>query len=194
MAWCTGVPKADKKQTLTLLRTPAKGKTGGIITSHDVIGTDTHYWGGRTVKCEDDTCEACAAGIGKRWHGYVGVYNPSLHKHFIFEFTQGAGEPFARHIELTKTLRGCAFKAERNGRRPNSPVLITTWPANLDGVALPDPPDIVAIMSMIWGVPATSLKATGRKEYAKKLVLDGELMDKVNGPTKDREARRRQTA
>jgi hypothetical protein len=189
MEWSNEVPKLEKSHSLSIIRTPAKGAISGIVTSEQVIGTWTHYWGGRTVPCEGDNCEACSQAIGKRWHGYVGIYNPKAKKHVIFEFTANAAEPFARFVELSKCLRGCGMKAERNGRRNNSPVSITTWPADLTGIALPSAPDVKKILCTIWGLPSSAAECNGAHAYAELLSVDSILKDRIDGPAKDSRAR-----
>jgi len=187
-AWTVSIPATDTRNSLTLVRTPAKGKTLAIVTSSKIIGCFTHYWGGHTMPCENEQCPACLEGIGNRWHGYIGIYDLRSRKHLILEFTAKASVPLQTYIEMTGKLRGCELQCERRGFRANSPVIMSCRPANLEGIALPEEPNIQRIMAIVWGLPGSAVKSDGAYNYAPLLKVDGEVMDQVNGPTKSRKA------
>jgi len=182
MDWHDSIPPVEKGNSLDLWRTPPKGKAGGIVTSTSIVGCFTHYFGGRTIPCEGATCKACGEGIGNRWHGYVGVYCMRSRKHGIFEFTAKASLPFQAYIELTGRLRGCEMVSERKGYRGNSPVIITCSPANLEGIDLPEPPNLKKILSNIWGLPSSAVKRGGSHNFAECIEIDPIAMAKVRGP------------
>jgi len=95
-----------------------------VITSPDLLGCNTHFFGGHTVPCETPECEACLKGIPWRWHGYLAAIQAQTHAHFIFEFTAQAGDTFREYFQLHGTLRGCIFQAERMHHRPNGRVIL----------------------------------------------------------------------
>ncbi len=146
-------PDDNRERALPLKRTPAMGRLEGLITSHDLIGTNTHFYGGHTVPCESPDCEACQKGIPWRWHGYVSALQNHSHLHFIFEFTAQAADTFREYFKHHNTLRGCMFHAERMHHRPNGRVILQTKPADLSKVVIPTQPDLEACMRIIWHCP-----------------------------------------
>ena len=45
-----------------IVRVGPKGLSGVVILSYDVVGTNLHYYAGRSTPCVDDACPACANG------------------------------------------------------------------------------------------------------------------------------------
>src|SRR3972149_10012489 len=84
MNWQDEIPKIDRSKSLDLERTPPKGRLIGIVTSETWNGCFTHYFAGRTNPCEKNECELCKKGVGKRWHGYLGVWQPKQRRHLLF--------------------------------------------------------------------------------------------------------------
>lgn len=181
--WSDEIPADAKKHTLEIIRTPMRKPLQAIVTSEAWIGVFTHFANRRTSPCEGNTCQLCQQGIGNRWHGYVGAYNPKLRQHFLFEFTAGPAEEFKHYIDVQGALRGCLFAAERRGLRANDPVIMRCQPANLDGVQLPDPPNIRRILSIIWALPQTALTKERGFAYAERIGVDTEFLASINGPS-----------
>ncbi len=154
-------PAPDTVRALPLKRTPAGGRLRAMITSNDLVGTNTHFFGGHTVPCEAPECEACKKGVPWRWHGYVSAVQSGSHLHFIFEFTAQAGDIFRNYFDLHQTLRGCIFDAERMHHRPNGRVILTLKQADLAELNIPEPPDLESCLRIIWHCPKTpAIKAT----------------------------------
>jgi len=151
--WTTTIPDDPRGQGLPLLRTPAARSIKAIVTSHGLIGTDTHFWGGHTVPCEAPTCEACEAGIAYRWHAYLSAFNPDDQLHFIFECTANAAQAFADYHDEHKSLRACLFEAYRWKHARNGRVIVKCTPSGIHSAALPQPPDLYRVMSIIWRLP-----------------------------------------
>ena len=160
--WTKLPPERGEGPALPIRRTPPQGSLIGVITSDEMIGTDTHFYGGHTVPCERPDCEACLKGVPFRWHGYVAAIDLKNHLHFIFEMTAAAAEPFKDYKLAHGSLRGCKFGAERLHRRPNGRVIIRTTPADLANVRLPKPPDLINCMSIIWQIPSPDVQLAGR--------------------------------
>jgi hypothetical protein len=152
--WLSTLPTVAKGQGYDLKRTPATQPLDGIITCDDLVVTQTHYWGGRTIPCEGETCKACLAIVPARWHVYVTAMNPKTREHFIFECTLQAGEAFAEHSKAHGTLRGCFFRSSRPKMTPNGKVVIATKAADLTKISLPHAPDLKRALCTIWQVPA----------------------------------------
>ena len=144
---------------MPLLRTPALRPMVAIITSPDMIGCYTHFFGGRTVPHDDQNCLACSRGVPSRWHGYVSARDTKTALHYMFEFTAQAAEAFQTYKQANGTLRGCKFQATRRDKRVNGRVIIQTKTADLTLENLPQPPILAAVMATIWSLPQSTVKA-----------------------------------
>lgn len=162
------LPALSKHHGFELRRTPTNGSLAAIITCDSMIVCDTHYWGGRTIPCEricgpegktldDSPCGACRSKQPWRTHAYVSAYTPKSGEHFIFECTANAAKTFEEHYVAAATLRGCGFAANRPKGGPNSKVVIIEVAVNLGRITLPNAPDVIAALSVIWRLPAVAL-------------------------------------
>ena len=157
-AWSHNLPTSNKHMGFDLRRTPPDRPLTAIVTSEDLIGCYTHYWGGRTVPCEQPDCPACNTSVPFRFHAYVAAFDPKSHEHFIFECTANAAKSFENYRAAHSTLRGCYFQACRTKRGKNAKVDIATKPADLTNFTLPQEPDLIKALSVIWRLPAASLQ------------------------------------
>ena len=132
---------------------------GVIITSPDLVGCFTHFHKGRTIPCEQEACEACKAGIPFRWHAYQSAFVKETALHCLFECTAQAAEHFTDYRAAHGQIRGCQFEARRYNSKPNGRILIRCRPADLTGLYLPDPPDLVKCLGILWGFPADDVVA-----------------------------------
>lgn len=172
-------PSDPRGRSLDLLRCPAGKPLSAIVTSNDLIGCKTHYYGGKTVPCENEDCEACRDGVPWRWHSYLAAYSHGNNTHFILESTARATETFVQYRDAHGTLRGCLFKAERPRGRKNSQVYIQTRQADLAKYPIPDPPDLLQLLGMIWNLPNDCLeKARRMKEVETIAAIDADLKAK----------------
>jgi len=182
--WTTAIPEDPKGPALPIRRTPAFKKMLAIITSEDLIGTNTHYFKGRTRPCEGPGCEAHLAGIPFRWHAYVAAEDIDTALHFIFETTAMGAEPFIQYREHHNTLRGCLFQAQRWKQRPNGRILIRCKPADLKDKRLPPAPDMIKCLSILWDLPSTDLDAGGRnpEKRTQEIVLPNQTKEEPCDP------------
>ncbi len=158
----SSTPPVDPRgQSLELKRCPPGAVLTGIITSPQIVGCPTHFFGGRTVPHEQGQCEPCTAGIGWLWHGYVAIYNTQQKAHFLFEMTARCVEPLTEYRAANGTLRGCSILAQRPSGKPNGRVYLKTKSVDLAGNYLPDAPDLTQVLAMIWGLPAPNLHIEG---------------------------------
>jgi len=157
---------------LPLIRTPAGKPLTAFITSDDLIGCDTHFWGGHTVPCDKPDCEACEAGSTYRWHAYLAAYNPDDQLHFIFECTAQAAAKFQEYRKEHVTLRGCHFQAYRWHGRRNGRVIIKFSPASLVPAALPNAPDLAKVMAVVWRLPLPNVFVAGVERGAARIHAD----------------------
>jgi hypothetical protein len=155
----TTLPSKAKHMGFDLLRTPADKPLQAVITVEQMIVTETHYWGGRTVPHEPENCPACAQIVPKRVHCYVSAMDIKTHDHFIFECTAHAGVAFEDYHKTYGSLRGCHFFASRPKGAKNSKVVVQTRPADLTKLTLPDPPNLIKALCTIWRVPCSASDA-----------------------------------
>ncbi len=146
------IPANPNGPALPVRRTPTSSALQAIVTSENLIGCHTHYYGGRTVPCEGPNCPAHQEGLPFRWHAYLSAIETKTNLHFLFECTAQAAEAFIQYRDAYHTLRGCYFQAKRWKPRPNSRVIIQTKPCKLDEVILPSPPDLIKVLAILWGI------------------------------------------
>lgn len=145
-------PTDDHRHALPIRRTPTNGRLEAVITSEDLIGCDTHYYGGRTIPCERPDCEPCNKGVPFRWHAYVSAMDARTRLHFIFEVTAQAAEILIEYRNAHGTLRGCLFEAQRLHHRPNGRVLLRAKPAAIEQMRLHQPADLIRCLCTIWSL------------------------------------------
>jgi len=172
--WTKSPPADPRGYGLPIIRTPAARPLTAIVTSDQLIGTDTHFWGGHTVPCERPKCEPCDNGIAYRWHGYLAAYNPTDDLHFIFEMTAQASEKFLEHHKANGTLRCCQFTAYRWKQRKNGRVIIRCEQSARPSHALPAAPDLCKIMSIIWRLPMPNVKVDGLDRRMPKVYVNSD--------------------
>ncbi len=178
-------PQSDTDRPLPLKRTPTLGRLRAMITSPNLIGIHTHFFGGHTVPHEEPECKACIKGVPYRWHGWVSAIQAANRLHFIFEFTAQAGEVFQTYFEAHQTLRGCIFDAERMHHRRNGRVILQVKPGDLAQLALPEPPDLEACLRIIWQLPAEPTTEATKKNGQRALHVnnaDHFLADRLGLP------------
>jgi hypothetical protein len=173
-------PEDPRGHALQLVRTPAGRGLVAVVTSDDLIGCPTHFWGGRTTPCEKTDCKPCLAGVPWRWHAWLAAWAPSNHHHFIFEMTARVAKIFVAYRDTYSTLRGCKFRAQRRSMAANSRVHLECQPADLEGLALPEPPQMVKCMSIIWNIREPEIDVEGVLRSVTRVVVDrkgnGELI------------------
>lgn len=155
--WRRDLPTEKKHMGFDLRRTPQASPLHAIVTCEDLLVCDTHFWHGRTQPCERPDCQACNESTPYRTHVYLSAFDPKRHEHFLFECTAHAAKPLDEYRQANKTMRGCIFHACRPKMTRNSKVIIQTATANLANVTLPDPPNLILALSVIWRLPATAL-------------------------------------
>jgi hypothetical protein len=179
--WNSLPPARTTPKPMDLLRTPISGKLAFICLSDDILGCSTHYWGGRTVPCEEPDCRACEAGSPTRWHGYLACFNENTSKRFILEITDTAAEAFLAFRKTYKTLRGGSFIVRRHKPIPNGRVIVAFAPLDLTKTDWPQPPDMIRILCQIWGLPPNAMESNSNFEGQPLAKPNGKVFDKVNG-------------
>lgn len=160
--WTHNPPDDPRGYGLPIIRTPANRTLKAVVTSDQLIGCDTHFWGGHTVPCTRPDCEADKAGIAYRWHGYISAFNPADELHFVFEMTAQAAAKFTTYREEHHTLRCCQFEAWRWGHKKNGRVILKLQHSAIPTHALPEAPDLANVMAIIWRLPIPQVTVTGK--------------------------------
>jgi len=142
---------------LTLVRVPAGPGRKGILTSSNLVGTYTHWWGGRTQPCEDANCSACKEGMPRRWHAYVSAWTASPSFHYLLELTRSSIEPLIEYRDNHGTLRGCYYEAHRATAARNSRLRLSCRPADTNGLLLPREPNLIKVLAIIWSLPTSAI-------------------------------------
>lgn len=151
--WSDRPPTPDNAVPYRLVRVPPAAALVGIVTCTELTGTRTHFLASRTVPCEgEDICRACADGYAWRWHCYASLLLTAGWEHVILELTAAASDPLRNYADIHHEVRGCLLRAIRPSGRINGRIVVTCKPADLQGLRLPEPPDIQRILCHIWGV------------------------------------------
>lgn len=154
-------PEEGNHHSLPLVRTPTNRPIAGIITSPDMVGTQTHFFHGRTIPCDSEECPACSEGLPWRWHAYCSLWSPATHRVVLFEMTAKCVEPLVTYRKAYGTLRGCHLMAKRATTSANSRVILQTKRADLENVSLPDGADLIKALSIIWNITLPSISPDG---------------------------------
>jgi len=93
-------------------------------------------------------------------------------EHFLFEFTPQVGDILKDYRKHHGTLRGCIFTSQRHNSRPNGRVILQTKPGDLAALNLPDPPDLIACMAIIWNIKKGEVKPAGKDKGHPRVTHD----------------------
>lgn len=182
MAWSNKPPKETGPQSRTLWRAEPKKTRGGIILCHETLGVGTHYHQGRTILCEDDSCELCLLYGPARWSGFWSVFHGPSKPLTLFQFTSGCWPTVESYLQKWSDLRGAKFTAERATARHNSRVLLTLDRADGNPGDLPQSFNIEATLRKIWRLPTVDQKPKDKDESSK-ILAERILNQRANGHT-----------
>jgi hypothetical protein len=154
ITWSNAPPRGTQEMAWPMLRIPAAGAKGLIILSNDMLGTNTHYYGGRTTPCDGQNCRACEDNSQKRWHGYLAVWMPKAAKKGILEITEAAGDAVAKAAEKRVSLRALSLAAQRVPTKANGKLVLQLTDSEWSPEGLPPAPDLRRILRRMWGLPA----------------------------------------
>ncbi len=171
------LPDKTERRGYDLRRTPADKPIKGLITCDKLIGCYTHWWGGRTMPCENEGCEACQSNTPSRWHCYLSLFESGTHDHIIFECTAKAALPITEFLQDNPTLRGIMLTAWRPKRRRNARVEIFLKPIDISSVKLPKAPDLIQVMSVIWQLPGAAVASKSAERSMAKITTDQKILN-----------------
>jgi hypothetical protein len=164
-------PDDPNGQPLPLRRTPNKSAIIGIVTARRLLGTFTHFYGGRTVPCTHEDCAACRDGTPYRWHAYISAIDLPKHLHYLFECTAAAADAFVKYAAEHETLRGCVFSAKRSSTRMNARVEIETRLYTGPDRDLPPEADVVTALARLWNIPITQILTPASRQTQRNLEI-----------------------
>ena len=158
MATWTTKPERDPNNTpYRIHRTPATRELRVIIISEDLIGTNLHFWKGRSTPCTGNNCTACQSGHKARWKGYLQALNENSNTVQIVEITDRVYDAFALQKQKHGTLKGLGVRLSRTNGKPNGPLA-----AEFDGIKrspgeLPEEANLPGILERMWELRQTAL-------------------------------------
>jgi len=125
----------------------------GLILSHQVIGTNTHFRG-RTIPCPspDSPCPICAQGAIPRWVGYVAALHRHTGQKVLLEVTPLIATQLAKWRQQHGSLRGTWIHLRRKQPRDTAPleiVSIERW-KEPDDPTIPENCDVQTTLERIW--------------------------------------------
>lgn len=173
-------PDDPRGVSLPLKRCPTVKQVMGIITCDQMLCCPTHYYGGRTIPCTGEDCPAHKDGVPWRWHSYVSAWVPYQKLHILFESTAKASEPFKLYRLAHGTLRGCQYVAKRCTSAANSRVIIETKPADIEQLTLPNEPNVLQALSIIWNIPLSEMEVSGTTKDVARIRLADQAQSVAN--------------
>lgn len=115
------------------------------------VGSELHYWQGRSFPHLKQDCPACAAKNVATWKGYIGVWNPATRLCGVLEFTLGCVSALDAWFMARGTLRAATLSVKRAGLKANGKLSITVSPSQWGCDQLPEEPDVKHQLSIMWG-------------------------------------------
>jgi len=159
--WTSAPSEVHAAQRFALVRVPPKGLSGAIVLSEEVLGTEIHFWGGRSMPCSRADCKACLEGISARWYGWLWILAEKGGMISIVEITAAAAEQTRAYVEQQGSLRGARFAAQRLPAKPNGRMTLFLRPSHYDAAKLPTPGSLITALERMWN--ATSHRQGGER-------------------------------
>ena len=139
-------------QRFELKRIPPGGASGLICLSDDVVGSDVHYVGGRTVCCPGESCPANHDKCRIEWRGYLFVWNPRKQEVICIEVTPAAMAPIDQAYRDYDGLRGVKMEFTRRGEQKNGQLSSKCFAPARDKTGLPKAPSLRKFLCKVWQV------------------------------------------
>jgi len=86
--------------------------------------------------------------------------------------TAQATDAFKAYRQSNGTLRGAMFEASRPSKQANGRLVIRLRSTDLSGIALPDPPDVEAILSILWNISINEIKSGEPTKGLPRILVD----------------------
>lgn len=129
-------------------------KTGSlpplIVLSERHVGTEIHWYNGRSFPHLKNGCPACAAKRPGVWKGYLAVWQPKARVPAILEFTARCTSALDAHYLAYGTLRAAAVTLTRKGTKEKGPLTLDVTMSQHAPNDLPAAPDIRRALTAMW--------------------------------------------
>lgn len=156
-------PPDQMKSKYRLHRVPGKGFPPLIILSHDTVGANTHFAGGRTRPCPGDQCAICEGGQLPRWRGYLAFTTPRLDTIGFVELTPAVMDTVDKFFRRNRTLRGARVTLTRKNSEANGELWCKIEPPAAAQAELPKAPSTRKFLTALWQLQETEVKTRSRK-------------------------------
>ena len=163
------IPSDATRYSLHLMRCGQGATIHGIVTSSNLLGLRTHYYGGRTTPCLETECKPCSLGLSSRWHAYFGVWTSGKSRHVLLELTATPAVALQNYHDIHGTTRGAQIEVKRLGKRQNGRVQCTACPADLSKLKIPPEPEILPALATLWSIPVDAF-TYGAPEHDKSTI------------------------
>jgi hypothetical protein len=150
--WQDDPPPERMLPHMPLVRVKPGVMLSGAVTTTQIHGVPTHYYGRRTLPCLADDCPGCAKQMPSRWEGYIGLWSSRPSKHLIVALTPGAATGIIDTAKDPKNLRAVYVEICRTGRAANSRLVASCKELEIPSSHLPPIPDLRAHLLHIWGL------------------------------------------
>ena len=118
------------------------------ILSDSYVGGVTHYARGRMKLHRAADCPFCEAGQKPRWYAWLNVWTEKTATSWIIQMSTGQHGALILAQDRWTTLRGLEAELSREGRAPNTPLVIAISGAPNIQPHHPEPVDIVALLTV----------------------------------------------
>jgi hypothetical protein len=153
LKWDTKPPTGEDPSEWRIKRARAKEVIEAIVLSHQLIGRNVHYWGGRTTPCWDnDQCPPCLAGRAKVWKAWLAATDEKLQARWILELTRPMAKKVDACFHKLRTLKGMGIAIKHANGMLTGPYWVGQFHHSVPQHALPDAPDVIARLCHVWQV------------------------------------------
>ena len=148
--WTETPAAAAPGSRLDLIRCRTGALPPLIILSHRHVGTEIHWYNGRSFPHLKNGCPACDAKRPAVWKGYLAVWQPQPRTIAILEFTARCTEPIDAYYLAYGTLRAATIRVTRKGTKEKGPLFAELQPSQIPTNELPAAPDIKKALTAMW--------------------------------------------
>ena len=121
-----------------------------IVLSDRHVGTEIHWFAGRSFPHLKNGCPACEAKRPAVWKGYIAVWQQKQRTPAILEFTARCTEALDAYYLAYGTLRAATVVISRKGPNEKGPLSLEITRSNHAPNDLPPTPDIRKALTTMW--------------------------------------------
>jgi hypothetical protein len=135
---------------LDLIRCKLGATVPVVVLSERQVGTEIHWYNGRSFPHLKNGCPACLAKRPAVWKGYLAVWQPKPRTIAIIEFTTRCTNALDAYFLAYGTLRAATVVLTRKGRSDKGPLTLDISPSQYATNDLPPAPDIRHALTHMW--------------------------------------------